>query len=252
MSFSHSFRNWLVLGPLVVSSFTLLHCSSKDDDVAETSNGGNAGSSAGKGGSASVAGASSAGKAGSTAASGGSAGTTSGGTTSAGSAGATSAGSGGGQVAPECEEEADCGAGQICMTGKCVVKPCEPPPTAFQFKPASAATTVSLAGSLNAWSTTASPLALDAGSGYWKGSFNLAAGTYQYKFVVDGTTWLPDPANTDTVDDGFCGFNSQLTIGCEGVEPAQGVHGSGCPPEGGAGGESSGGAAATGGAGAGG
>lgn len=169
-----------------------------------------------------------------------SAGTTSVSAGSAGKGGGGTAGTGGAPSAPECTKEQECGAGQTCTAGKCVVKPCVPPETEFELEPSEVATTVSLAGSHNAWSTTASPLTFDAGSGVWKGSFKLPAGTYQYKFVIDGTKWIPDPGNPDTVDDGYCGFNSQITIGCEGPEPAQGVHGDGCPPDGagGAGGES--------------
>jgi glycosidase len=32
----------------------------------------------------------------------------------------------------------------------------------------------------------------------------------QYKLVLDGTTWINDPANPDTIDDGFGGVNSLL------------------------------------------
>src|SRR5262249_48025087 len=32
----------------------------------------------------------------------------------------------------------------------------------------------------------------------------------QYKFFVDGTTWVVDPANPNTVSDGFGGMNSDL------------------------------------------
>lgn len=245
MSSTQSFRRFVVLCSLGAGVLAVASCSS-DDDAAD--GGGQAGGSAGKGGTSG----SSAGKAGmgsgggaipiAVAGSSGSAGRgANGGSTSAGAGGTSGA-----AAEPECAKEADCGAGQTCVQGKCAVKPCSPPPTAFQLKPDVVATSVSLAGSHNAWSTTASPLALDAGSGYWKGSFQLAAGTYQYKFVIDGATWLPDPANTDTVDDGFCGFNSQITIGCDGVEPAQGVHGDGCPPDGSAGEGGGGGASAAG------
>jgi hypothetical protein len=240
VSFSQSFRKWLVMGSVLVGSVWLANCSAKEDDAADDAGGS---TSAGRGGGVSVSGSSSvAGKGGtgSVAIAGGSAGKSSGG----------AGGTAGAPTAPECAKEKDCGAGQTCTAGKCVVKPCEPPATAFQIELEMAAVSVALAGSHNAWSTTASPLTFDSGSGSWKGSFKLAAGTYQYKFVIDSTTWIADPANPDTVDDGFCGFNSQITIGCEGVEPAQGVHGDGCPPDGagGAGGEP--GAGGAGGAGA--
>jgi hypothetical protein len=241
VAFKQVARNWLVLG-LSLGSLGLMHCSSKDDGNEGAA--GSASSSAGKGGSASVAGTSSSAGSGIATTGGmaskpeGSAGKSTSGGSGGASSGSGGGGSGGALSTPECKAEADCGLGQTCTDGKCVVKTCTPPKTEFSYTPAKPATTVSLAGSLNSWSTTASPLTLDAASGAWKGSFQLDAGTYQYKFVVDGTNWVSDPKNPDTVDDGFCGFNSQISLDCDGVLAPQGVHGSGCPPqgEGGAGG----------------
>ena len=36
-------------------------------------------------------------------------------------------------------------------------------------------------------------------------------GTYQYKFIVDGTMWIADPDDPNVVDDGFGGHNSVYT-----------------------------------------
>lgn len=47
--------------------------------------------------------------------------------------------------------------------------------------------------------------------GAWTGSHAFTAGTYQYKFIVDGTMWIPDPNDPDVVDDGFGGHNSLYT-----------------------------------------
>jgi hypothetical protein len=46
--------------------------------------------------------------------------------------------------------------------------------------------------------------------GGWTCSYTFMVGTYQYKFIVDGS-WIPDPTNTDTVPDGFGGVNSVYT-----------------------------------------
>jgi hypothetical protein len=46
------------------------------------------------------------------------------------------------------------------------------------------------------------------GDGVWTGARTFDEGTYVYKFIVDGTSWIADPANPDTVDDGFGGVNS--------------------------------------------
>ena len=44
--------------------------------------------------------------------------------------------------------------------------------------------------------------------GAWTGNYDFAAGSYQYKFIVDGTQWIADPTDPDSVPDGFGGTNS--------------------------------------------
>lgn len=41
-----------------------------------------------------------------------------------------------------------------------------------------------------------------AGDGIWTAVIPLKPGTYQYKFVVNGTTWYLDPSNPETVQSG--------------------------------------------------
>ncbi len=53
---------------------------------------------------------------------------------------------------------------------------------------------VFLAGSFNNWSPAATPMARDD-MGYWAASLPLAAGRYEYKFVVDGE-WCCEPGCT--------------------------------------------------------
>jgi hypothetical protein len=76
------------------------------------------------------------------------------------------------------------------------------------------ASTVMLTGDFTMWGGDpahgAIPFVLGADGG-WTGSHDFAQGTYQYKFVVDGTQWIADPTNPDTVDDGFGGVNSVYT-----------------------------------------
>ena len=55
-------------------------------------------------------------------------------------------------------------------------------------------TRVNLAGTFNAWSTTATPMADPDGDGMWTTTVELEKGIYEYKFVVDGS-WFPDPDN---------------------------------------------------------
>jgi hypothetical protein len=42
----------------------------------------------------------------------------------------------------------------------------------------------------------------------WTGTRDFTAGTYQYKFIVDGSMWIADPNNPNYIDDGFGGRNS--------------------------------------------
>jgi hypothetical protein len=77
---------------------------------------------------------------------------------------------------------------------------------------------VHVAGSFNAWAGTAAAggwaLSYDQGGDVWRGEFTFDPGTYQYKFVVDESTWLPDPGNPDGAPDGFGGQNSVLVHTC--------------------------------------
>ncbi len=63
---------------------------------------------------------------------------------------------------------------------------------------------VEVAGEFNNWT----PAKMKKGEqGVWSLKKNLAAGTYQYKFVFDGS-WEIDQANPDRVPDGQGGENS--------------------------------------------
>jgi 1,4-alpha-glucan branching enzyme len=73
-----------------------------------------------------------------------------------------------------------------------------------------AATEVFLGGAFNEWSPTANKLEKDD-EGIWRIKIMLKPGTYEYKFVVDGT-WVEDPDNEDTVSDPYGGVNSVITV----------------------------------------
>ena len=79
------------------------------------------------------------------------------------------------------------------------------------------AESVTLAGSFNEWSPEGIALALDPGSGVWTGTVPLPPGEHEYLFIVDGTTWLPDPRAHAQVDDGFGQTNSVIVVGPRGV-----------------------------------
>jgi hypothetical protein len=76
------------------------------------------------------------------------------------------------------------------------------------------ASTVLLTGDWLHWAgtTAAGAIALTKGTdGAWTLTYGFAHGSYQYKFVVDGSMWIPDPTDPITVDDGFGGKNSVYT-----------------------------------------
>lgn len=93
---------------------------------------------------------------------------------------------------------------------------------------APALTSVNVAGSFNEWSTTAKAMTKQA-DGSWKATIKLNPGTYQYKYVMNGGTWVQnmcndatwgdpangnkvDPAVVNCVDDGFGGQNAVVVI----------------------------------------
>jgi len=70
---------------------------------------------------------------------------------------------------------------------------------------------VALFGSWDAWSE---PHAMQQDApGVWRaGLTRLAPGRYEYKYLIDGTRWLDDPANPRKAWDGMEGFNSLLIV----------------------------------------
>ena len=69
---------------------------------------------------------------------------------------------------------------------------------------------IAVACSENNWSTTDWIMTKDEGNVY-SYTCELAPNTYQYKFVVDGT-YMADPVNPNTADDGFGGVNSTFEV----------------------------------------
>jgi hypothetical protein len=84
----------------------------------------------------------------------------------------------------------------------------------FRLDGHGAASTAWVSGDFCAWGVDPDhgAFALTKGSdGAWTGTRQFTPGTYQYKFVVDGTMWIPDPDDANVVDDGFGGHNSLYT-----------------------------------------
>ena len=82
-------------------------------------------------------------------------------------------------------------------------------PVRFEFIHATAGT-VCIAGTLNHWQPETKTLH-SSGHGHWWKETNLAPGTYEYCFIVDGL-WIPDPLARETVANPFGGKNSVLTV----------------------------------------
>ena len=70
---------------------------------------------------------------------------------------------------------------------------------------------VHLAGEFNDWSPTATPMEKGE-DGIWRVTLELAPGSYLYKFVVDGASWMEDPENPDMEPDPYGGNNSVITV----------------------------------------
>jgi 1,4-alpha-glucan branching enzyme len=73
------------------------------------------------------------------------------------------------------------------------------------------ARTVSVAGSFNHWDPNSHLLAGPDRSGRWTATLPLPPGRYEYLFLIDGKTWVPDP-EAPSVDNGLGGRNSIVTV----------------------------------------
>ncbi len=96
----------------------------------------------------------------------------------------------------------------LLMVAMAVTSPALGTKVTFQYE-APDASNVFLAGEMNGWSDSANPLTNE--DGVWSLVLDLEAGSYQYKFVVDGQ-WNADPNNANGTDDGFGGQNSLVTV----------------------------------------
>jgi len=75
------------------------------------------------------------------------------------------------------------------------------------------ASSVYLAGDFNAWSGKGYELRKAGTDGTWQIMIPLEKGkVYVYNFVVDGSTWIADPAVPARIDDGFGGSGSLLRL----------------------------------------
>lgn len=82
----------------------------------------------------------------------------------------------------------------------------------FRIKPATTPTSVSVAGSFNGWNKESTPLAAGP-DGIWEATVRMLPAKITYKFVLNGSEWILDPANPSSEDDGHGNKNSAFTVG---------------------------------------
>jgi hypothetical protein len=71
-------------------------------------------------------------------------------------------------------------------------------------------TNVALTGDFDGWASGGHPMQYDRG--IWKISMTLDPGTYQYKYILNQATYVPDPTATASAPDGKGGKNSVLEV----------------------------------------
>jgi len=83
----------------------------------------------------------------------------------------------------------------------------------FNFQPGGHPKKVFLAGNFNGWNPADANYLLkdDDGDGIYSITVKLAPGTYQYKFVADGS-WIKDPESMGQLPDGYGGMNGTVTV----------------------------------------
>lgn len=72
---------------------------------------------------------------------------------------------------------------------------------------------VALVGNFTGWDPSKLPLRREAGTNRWVIAVRLEKGkTYLYNFVINGKTWIPDPATDVQISDGFGGESSLIQL----------------------------------------
>jgi 1,4-alpha-glucan branching enzyme len=80
----------------------------------------------------------------------------------------------------------------------------------FRYKPLDKADAVYLAGTFNDWNPTGHKMDGPDAEGHYVAQLTLKPGLYEYKFVINGKTWRPDPGNPTQVS---YYRNSQIRVG---------------------------------------
>ena len=77
---------------------------------------------------------------------------------------------------------------------------------------APSASRVALVGEFNGWDAKATPMRTVSGRGTWSVSVPLAEGRHVYAFVVDDSTWVPDPQAPLSPEQWFGERNSVVVV----------------------------------------
>jgi 1,4-alpha-glucan branching enzyme len=89
----------------------------------------------------------------------------------------------------------------------------------FSYRPQAPAEAVYLAGSFNEWKADGLKMDGPDKTGTYSARLKLKSGVHEYKFVIDGKTWRPDPGNPDVAGDYG---NSVLRVGAPKAPAAAG------------------------------
>jgi glycosidase len=82
----------------------------------------------------------------------------------------------------------------------------------FVYRSAQPLKSVAVAGSFNNWDRAANPMTADFDGRTWRTQVTLPLGKHSYKFVLNGETWITDPAAARNEDDGNGNRNSVLLL----------------------------------------
>lgn len=109
-------------------------------------------------------------------------------------------------------ERADASLYAAKASGRDRVVAYEPPhKVIIAYRPDTWVETVALVGNFNNWDKDADPM-MRRPDGAFEFVISLNPGSYRYKFVLNGSAWIPDPSNNHTQPDDMGGVNSVLDV----------------------------------------
>jgi hypothetical protein len=106
------------------------------------------------------------------------------------------------------------GSGSMTTADAAVDAPAKVCDHAFRIEGHGSDSSVWLTGTMLNWAGDPGAGAIQfalGGDGAWTGNYAFAVGTHQYKLIVNGSNWILDPSNPNTVDDGMGHTNNAFT-----------------------------------------